>query len=205
MSAYVGSTEVAGVFVGEDTAKLFVGDVQLWPTEDPPTIDSFLTQEDTLPGGDQQWWNPSFRQGFCFTPTASVELLGVRWWRIAYPSATADITLCVAPNIDFEEATDTTEFHGVVITESDWIELLFDTPVALTADTEYCVWVSVEASENIDVARTASYFSEGEPSINGLMEAASPSARFNNASAGTQIPFSTTDAWYWIDPLCTTA
>ncbi|WP_116996394.1 fibronectin type III domain-containing protein [Desertimonas flava] len=180
-----------------------------------PAYDSFLTVDDVGPihvsaGGDGQhiqWWNATHRRGFAFTPTVDVHLHGVRTWHVgpAAPAETITETIYVGPIDGGAAAVATLAGYSGPFPSPGWSTYLFDEPVALTAGVPRCIWISAEASANFDLARWAAYFVDQQPSRLGLLEATQPTSHYNGDTAGSTVPFATTDAWYWIDPLVTAA
>lgn len=160
-------------------------------------------------GSQIQWWNPSWRRGFCFKPVGDVLLHAVRLWHPGYPDV-VNVSLSkvhVSPNSGGATAIASADAAlGTVPMDAQWEEVLFSSPVALTDDVEYCVWWERACDGNQDVARTEPYFTSDYTSQGDLLLAVEDTGRFNNSSVGDTAPFSTHAAiWYWIDPIVSAA
>lgn len=184
------------------THSITVGDAP-----EPVVYDSFAAPDST-PAPVIQVWGPAFTQGFCFTPTVDVVLSDVRWWRpdnpewVDRPLATiSSANVYVSLDAGGAEPFASSSFPiGVVADAGEWITATFTEPVPLSAGVSVCTYVAVTADSGMTVSRDYGHFN-GEASRLGLMNAAVPSGRFSSVSASEAAPWSSVNAWYWIDPV----
>ena len=197
--------------------------LQPHPPGPPPVIeDSFYTSEtvgplpwwvDGGPTGTIQMWTPPYKRGLRFRALQDVEVLGGRVWLIGPETAVGPSDrspkLCLSDAEEWAPATANEAFDDTMPPgECGWRTVMFDAPVPVFEGEEKLIWITnTQGSQSHNIARWPSWFAAPTESRNGLLETLSPSGMFGAPSIGGEFeaPLSLVDAYYWIDPIVTSA